>query len=146
MLIPSIEESLRPRSEVILHMLSQVSSNGENIDILMCRMPNMSDAVRKRTLAEFVVKTKKQVVKLYVAVKWARDASAVQKAMVRGQVLCSHSDSYAAISQNVTAFLTDQNQQFEDAVKGLQYAKDSLDPARYAYHSSPCITSHARTI
>lgn len=46
-------------------------------------MPNMSDAARKRTLADFVVKTKKQVVKLYVAVKWARDAGAVQKAMVR---------------------------------------------------------------
>ena len=46
------------------------------------RMPNMSDAVRKRTLADFVVKTKKQVVKLYVVAKWARDAAAVQKAMV----------------------------------------------------------------
>ena len=46
-------------------------------------MPNMSDNTRKRTLAEFVVKTKKQVVKLYVAAKWARDADAVQKAMVR---------------------------------------------------------------
>ena len=43
----------------------------------------MSDAVRKRTIADFVVKTKKQVVKLYVVAKWARDAGAVLKAMVR---------------------------------------------------------------
>ena len=49
-------------------------------------MPNMSDALRKRTLADFVVKTKKQVVKLYVVAKWARDAEAVLKAMVRRSV------------------------------------------------------------
>jgi mediator of RNA polymerase II transcription subunit 14 len=45
-------------------------------------MPNMSDTARKRTLAEWVVKTKKQVVKLYAVVKWARDADTVQKCMV----------------------------------------------------------------
>lgn len=46
-------------------------------------MPHMSDAQRKRTVAEWVVKTKKQVVKLYAVVKWSRDAAVVQKAMVR---------------------------------------------------------------
>jgi mediator of RNA polymerase II transcription subunit 14 len=43
----------------------------------------MSDANRKRTLVEWVVRTKKQVVKLYAVAKWARDADAVQKCMVR---------------------------------------------------------------
>jgi len=47
-------------------------------------MPNMSDAARKRTLAEWVVKIKKQVVKLYAVAKWARDAGTVQKCMVWG--------------------------------------------------------------
>ena len=42
----------------------------------------MSDIARKRALAEWVVKTKKQIVKLYVVVKWSRDAEVVQKAMV----------------------------------------------------------------
>ena len=42
----------------------------------------MSDAARKRTIADWVVKTKKQVVKLYAVMKWARDANDVQKAMV----------------------------------------------------------------
>lgn len=64
-------------------VLYERSNYYANVDALLNRMPNMSDAVRKRTLAEFVVKTKKQIVKLYVAVKWARDANAVQKAMVR---------------------------------------------------------------
>ena len=33
-------------------------------------------------LADFVVKHKKQVVKLFAVVKWARDAGDVQKCMV----------------------------------------------------------------
>lgn len=55
-------------------------------------LPNMSDTARKRTLADWVVQTKKQVVKLYAVVKWARDADVVQKAMVhlhRGTGKCS---------------------------------------------------------
>lgn len=44
-------------------------------------MPNMSDTARKRTLADWVVKTKKQVVKLYAVAKWSRDAETVQKCM-----------------------------------------------------------------
>lgn len=42
----------------------------------------MSDTARKRTIADWVVKTKKQVVKLYAVTRWARDAKDVQKAMV----------------------------------------------------------------
>jgi hypothetical protein len=33
--------------------------------------------------------------------------------------------------QNITAFLMTQNQQFDDAMGGLNYAKESLDPARF---------------
>ena len=32
--------------------------------------------------------------------------------------------------QNITAFLMGQNRQFQDAVYGLNYAKEGLDPAR----------------
>ena len=50
---------------------------------LVCiSMPHMSDTQRKRTIADWVVKTKKQAVKLYAVVKWSRDAAVVQKAMV----------------------------------------------------------------
>jgi hypothetical protein len=49
----------------------------------------MSDTARKRTLAEWVVKIKKQVVKLYAVVKWSRDADTVQKCMVySGETYC----------------------------------------------------------
>ncbi|KAF9268802.1 MED14-domain-containing protein [Marasmius fiardii PR-910] len=79
-------------------------------------LPNNSDTARKRILADWVVKTKKQVVKLYAVAKWARDADTVQKCM------------------NITAFLMDQNRQFEDAIMGLNYARESLDPARLRNH------------
>ncbi|KAI0633692.1 MED14-domain-containing protein [Trametes polyzona] len=79
-------------------------------------MPHMSDAARKRYVADWVVKIKRQVVKLYAIAKWSRDASVVQKAM------------------NITAFLMDQNRQFEEAVMGLKYGKESLDPARLRNH------------
>lgn len=97
-------------------------------------MPNMSDSARKRTLADWVVKTKKQVVKLYAVIKWSRDADVVQKAMV--QLVFWHAIAFLlreanwACSKNVTAFLMDQNRQFEDAIYRLKYAKESLDPAR----------------
>ncbi|KAG6829450.1 hypothetical protein H0H92_004510 [Tricholoma furcatifolium] len=79
-------------------------------------MPNMSDSARKRTLADWVVNTKKQVVKLYAVAKWARDAETVQKCM------------------NITAFLMTQNHQFEAAMESLKYARESLDPARLRNH------------
>jgi hypothetical protein len=53
------------------------------------RMPHMSDPQRKRTIAEWVVKTKKQVVKLYAVVRWSRDAGVVQKAMVSSNDIMS---------------------------------------------------------
>ena len=92
-------------------------------------MPNMSDSARKRTLADWVVKTKKQVVKLYAAAKWARDADAVQKCMVCDPFL-AFCQANECVMQNITAFLMNQNRQFEDAIVGLNYARESLDPAR----------------
>ena len=48
------------------------------------RLPGTSsDQARKRILADWVVKTKKQVVKLYAITRWSREADVVQKAMVR---------------------------------------------------------------
>ncbi|TFK53984.1 MED14-domain-containing protein [Heliocybe sulcata] len=79
-------------------------------------LPNMSDTARKRTLADWVVKTKKQVVKLYAVAKWSRNADTVQKAM------------------NITAFLMNQNQQILDTTVSLTQAKDNLDPARLRNH------------
>ncbi|KAF8590904.1 MED14-domain-containing protein [Ramaria rubella] len=79
-------------------------------------LPSSSDSARKRMLADFVVKHKKQVVKLFAVVKWARDAPDVQKCM------------------NITAFLLNQNVQFEEAVEAITLARESLAPARLRNH------------
>lgn len=88
----------------------------------------MSDSARKRTLADWVVKTKKQVVKLYAVAKWSRDAGTVQKCMVDSP----HYSMKLSFkhSQNVTAFLMNQNRQFADVITGLNFAREGLDPAR----------------
>ncbi|KAI0072724.1 MED14-domain-containing protein [Panus rudis PR-1116 ss-1] len=111
--LPFVDDGQIPLGELVSRTVQTIYAE---LTELAETMPNMSDAARKRTLAEWVVKTKKQVVKLYAVAKWSRDAAVVQKAM------------------NITAFLTDQNQQFEEAIRGLKYAKESLDPARLRNH------------
>jgi len=47
--------------------------------------------------------------------------------------------------QNITAFLLDQNQQFEEVKQRLVYARESLDPARYVviiFLAFPVVTWH----
>ncbi|KAL6308200.1 MED14-domain-containing protein [Sparassis latifolia] len=111
--LPMVYDGQVPLGEMVSRAVQAIYAE---LSELAETLPNMSDSARKRTLADWVVQTKKQVVKLYAVVKWARDADVVQKAM------------------NVTAFLMDQNQQFEDAIGGLKYAKESLDPARMRNH------------
>jgi hypothetical protein len=49
---------------------------------------------------------------------------------------------FMIIFQNITAFLMNQNQQFEDVMKGLTYAKEILDPARYRNITRPHACPH----
>ncbi|RXW15427.1 hypothetical protein EST38_g10430 [Candolleomyces aberdarensis] len=79
-------------------------------------LPSMSDAVRKRTLADWVVKTKKQVVKLYAVAKWSRDAGTIQKCM------------------NITSFIGAHHRQLEFSADFLQRLKDDLGRVRLRNH------------
>lgn len=97
------------------------------------RLPSSSDAARKRMLADFVVKHKKQVVKLYAVVKWAKDARDIQLCMVK----CSNSkvmDAWNAylfiISQNIVSFLLEVNNQFHQVTDALETIKLSLAAAK----------------
>ncbi|KIP06411.1 hypothetical protein PHLGIDRAFT_460187 [Phlebiopsis gigantea 11061_1 CR5-6] len=95
-------------------------------------MPHMSDIQRKRTLAEWVVKTKKQVVKLYAVAKWSRDAAVVQKALESTSTRLWY--CRLTVQQNLVAFLMEQNRQFDEAISLLHHAKDTLDGARARNH------------
>ncbi|KAL0956179.1 hypothetical protein HGRIS_002339 [Hohenbuehelia grisea] len=79
-------------------------------------LPDKSDAARKRTIADWVVRTKKQVVKLYATVKWARDAEVVQKAM------------------NVIGFILNQNEQFLDIGNRMHKIEALLATIRLRNH------------
>ncbi|KAK7057435.1 mediator of RNA polymerase II transcription subunit 14 [Favolaschia claudopus] len=111
--LPFVYDGQVPLGDVLSRIVQSIYAE---LSELAETMPGQSDSARKRTLADWVVKTKKQVVKLYAVVKWSRDADTVQKCM------------------NITAFLMNQNQQFEDCIRGLNYAKESLDPARLRNH------------
>lgn len=111
--LPSVTDGQVPLGELVSRVAQAIYAE---LTELAETMPHMPDIQRKRTLAEWVVKTKKQVVKLYAVAKWSRDANVVQKAM------------------NITGFLMDQNRQFEDVINSLRNAKDSLDSARLRNH------------
>ncbi|KAH7889201.1 mediator complex subunit MED14-domain-containing protein [Phlebopus sp. FC_14] len=111
--LPVVHDGQVPLGELLSRVAQAIFAE---LSELAETLPNMSDSARKRTLADWVVKTKKQVVKLYAITKWARDAETVQRCM------------------NITAFLMNQNRQFEDVIGGLTYARQSLDPARLRNH------------
>ncbi|KAF5370780.1 hypothetical protein D9758_002136 [Tetrapyrgos nigripes] len=111
--LPVVMDGQVPLGEVLSRVTQAIYTE---LQELAETLPSQSDTARKRTLADWVVKTKKQVVKLYAVAKWARDADTVQKCM------------------NITAFLMDQNQQFENSIQGLTWARQSLDPARLRNH------------
>ncbi|KAF5351922.1 hypothetical protein D9756_007453 [Leucocoprinus leucothites] len=110
--LPFVNHEQIPLRELLQRVMQDIYSE---LSEMAETLPGMSDITRKRTLADWVVKTKKQVVKLYAVAKWSRDADVVQKCM------------------NITVFLSGQNQQFEDVTRALKNARDMLDPARQKY-------------
>ncbi|KAI0248188.1 mediator complex subunit MED14-domain-containing protein [Lactifluus subvellereus] len=111
--LPEVDHDQVPLSELVSRVVQACYAE---MTEMAETLPTMSDSARKRKLADFVVSWKKQVVKLYAVTKWSRDADIVQKCM------------------NITGFLMNQNRQFDDAVHGLTYARDSLDGARLRNH------------
>ncbi|KAK0212615.1 mediator complex subunit MED14-domain-containing protein [Desarmillaria ectypa] len=106
--LPFVDDGQIPLGELLSRVMQTIYSE---LSELAETMPNMSDSARKRTMADWVVKTKKQVVKLYAVTKWARDAGT-----------------------NITAFLMNQNQQFADVLGSLEAIRDAMAPARLRNH------------
>lgn len=77
--LPFVDHEQIPLRELLQRIMQSIYAE---LSEMAETLPGMSDAARKRTLADWVVKTKKQVVKLYAVAKWSRDADVVQKCMV----------------------------------------------------------------
>ncbi|KAF9497312.1 MED14-domain-containing protein [Pleurotus eryngii] len=111
--LPQVNDEMVPLGELLSRVVQSIYAE---LTEMAETLPNMSDAARKRLLADWVVRTKKQVVKLYATAKWARDADVVQKCM------------------NITAFVLTQQRQFEDAIEYLDTRNKSLNAARLGNH------------
>ncbi|EJD03366.1 MED14-domain-containing protein [Fomitiporia mediterranea MF3/22] len=111
--LPVVHDGQIPLRELLQRMVQTIYAE---LTEMAETLPGMSDAARKRNIADWVVKTKKQVVKLYAVMRWSRDAGDVQKAM------------------NITAFLLEQNRQFEESHQAVRNVKESLAPARLRNH------------
>ncbi|KAF8256603.1 mediator complex subunit MED14-domain-containing protein [Lactarius quietus] len=111
--LPVVDDGQVPLSELVSRVVQACYAE---MTEMAETLPSMSDSARKRKLADFVVAWKKQVVKLYAVTKWSRDADIVQKCM------------------NITAFLMNQNRQFDDVIHALTSSRDSLDGARLRNH------------
>ncbi|KAF4567770.1 mediator complex subunit [Pleurotus pulmonarius] len=111
--LPQVNDEMVPLGELLSRVVQSIYAE---LTEMAETLPNMSDAARKRLLADWVVRTKKQVVKLYATAKWARDADVAQKCM------------------NITAFVLTQQRQFEDAIGYLETRNKSLNAARLGNH------------
>jgi mediator of RNA polymerase II transcription subunit 14 len=111
--LPHVLEGQISFGEVVSRIVQSIYAE---LSELAETMPNMSDSARKRTLVDWVVKVKRQIVKLYAVARWARDAEVIQKCM------------------NITAFLLNHNDQFLHVISALENAKQGLDSARLRNH------------
>ncbi|KAJ2931244.1 hypothetical protein H1R20_g5852, partial [Candolleomyces eurysporus] len=111
--LPHVEDGQIDLSDVLSRVVQAIYAE---LTEMAETLPSMSDAVRKRTLADWVVKTKKQVVKLYAVAKWSRDAGTIQKCM------------------NITSFLGAHHRQLEFSADFLQRLKDDLGRVRLRNH------------
>jgi hypothetical protein len=79
-------------------------------------LPSQSDFDRKRTIIEYVITTRRQIVKLLVLLRWAKENTQDTER-----------------SMNLIAFLQRQNFQLERAVQALKGVEGLLAGARYVF-------------
>ncbi|KAL1667181.1 mediator complex subunit MED14-domain-containing protein [Schizophyllum commune] len=112
-MLPDVNEGQVPFGMIVSRVAQQIYAELQEVAETL---PGMSDVARKRTLADFVVATKKQVVKLYAIAKWARDAETVQKCL------------------NLVGFLMNQKYEIDAAIGRLHQIHDELNPERLGNH------------
>lgn len=95
--------------------------------------------MRKRKIVDYVLQTRRQILKLLVLVRWSAEADNVAKCMVRTPISLSRGLGVATwigtvlssrTSQNIIGFLARQNFEFDRAVESLTEVKTMLAGAR----------------
>ncbi|CAH7667443.1 mediator complex subunit MED14-domain-containing protein [Phakopsora pachyrhizi] len=118
---------LVPLQFVIQRTIAQVFSELQGVAEIS---PTLDDFERKKRLIDYVIHSRRQIIKLLVLVKWSLNSSSVHKIMVSFDFL------YYTIIR-IVAFLQRQNQEFERTVNILRSSKENFYTARMRNYDIP---------
>ncbi|KAI5477894.1 Mediator complex, subunit Med14 [Pseudohyphozyma bogoriensis] len=118
--LPTIMNDLVPLSVIVERVVSQAYADLAN---LAETLPSSPDPDRKRAIVDYVLQTRRQILKLLVLVRWSGEASNVGKCM------------------NIIGFLGRQNFAFDSTIASLTDAKSSLSSARVRNYDIPTALS-----
>ncbi|GEM07850.1 mediator of RNA polymerase II transcription subunit 14 [Rhodotorula toruloides] len=107
--LPVILQDLVPLSYIIDRVVAQAYSDLAN---LVETLPSQNDQARKRAIVDYVLPTRRQVVKLLVLARWSTEAERIQRAM------------------NIVGFLSMQNHTLESTITSLTETRTMLSGAR----------------
>ncbi|BGP32759.1 mediator complex subunit [Rhodotorula toruloides] len=107
--LPVILQDLVPLSYIIDRVVAQACSDLAN---LVETLPSQNDQARKRAIVDYVLQTRRQVVKLLVLARWSTEAERIQRAM------------------NIVGFLSMQNHTLESTITSLTETRTMLSGAR----------------
>ncbi|GAA5924067.1 hypothetical protein JCM3775_005586 [Rhodotorula graminis] len=107
--LPTVLQDLVPLGYLVDRVVAQAYSD---LATLVETLPSHSDQLRKRALVDYVLNTRRQLVKLLVLTRWSTEAKPIHKAM------------------NLVGFLSRQNHAVDSAVHSLEHAATQLAAAR----------------
>lgn len=107
--LPTVLQDLVPLGYLVDRVVAQAYSD---LATLVETLPSQSDQLRKRALVDYVLHTRRQLVKLLVLTRWSTEAKPIHKAM------------------NLVGFLSRQNHAVDHAVHSLEHAATQLAAAR----------------
>ncbi|KAK4703340.1 mediator of RNA polymerase II transcription subunit 14, partial [Phenoliferia sp. Uapishka_3] len=114
--LPVILNDLVPLSFIVERVIGQVFAELANLAEIL---PGTPEPVRKRKIVDYVLQTRRQILKLLVLVRWSSEADNVAKCM------------------NIIGFLGRQNLEFDRAVNSLTEVKTMLAGARIRNYDLP---------
>ncbi|KAK4054165.1 mediator complex subunit [Microbotryomycetes sp. JL201] len=118
--LPRAAAELVPLSFVVERIAAHAFAELAN---LTETLPHQDDATKKRAIVDYVLQTRRQVLKLLVLVRWSSQAQSVAKSM------------------DIVGFLARQNFEFDNAVTSLTEIKSMLAGARVRNYDIPTALS-----
>ncbi|ORY89721.1 mediator complex subunit MED14-domain-containing protein [Leucosporidium creatinivorum] len=122
--LPTVLNDLIPLSHILDRIISQAHHDLAN---LTETLPSAPDQARKRAIVDYVLQTRRQILKLLVLVRWSSEAENLAKCM------------------NIIGFLGRQNDEFDNSITSLTSVKSQLSQARIRNSDLPTSLTVLRT-